>query len=64
MEVLDADAQVAFLGVEMLELGRRVKTDRLFGTFAVEFSAHDGEIRTTVTKLDISKRPPTSGMKK
>jgi hypothetical protein len=59
-----ADPQVDFLAGLMVDLAKRVKADRLYGTFAVEFSAHDGEIRTTTDKLEITRKPPASGMTK
>ncbi len=48
----------------MVELARRVKSDRLYGNFAVEFSAHDGEVRTTTKRSDVTIKPPASGMTK
>jgi hypothetical protein len=43
---LDPDPQVDYLGHLMLDLGRYVKSQGLDGRFAIEFSAHHGDIRS------------------
>jgi len=47
--ILDPDPQLDYLGQAMLELGRYVKAQGLDGRFAVEFSAHHGDIRSART---------------
>ncbi len=43
---LDADPQLDYIGRAMIDLGRYVKSQGLDGRFAVEFSAHHGDIRS------------------
>lgn len=50
--VLDSDPQVAFLASCMLSLARQVKSQGLDGRFAVEFSAHHGDIRSARTQRE------------
>ncbi len=49
---LDADPQVDFLVRSMLDLARHVKAQGLDGRFAVEFSAHHGDIRSARTQRE------------
>jgi hypothetical protein len=49
---LDPDPQVAFVAGCMLDLVRQVKAQSLDGRFAVEFSAHHGDIRSARTQRE------------
>ncbi len=57
------DPQVAFVAGIALELVRRVKSDRLYGTFAVEFRTEKGEIVAVESIERRKSKPPASGMK-
>jgi hypothetical protein len=46
---LDPDPQVDYLAGQMVDLGRYVKSQGLDGRFAIEFSAHHGDIRSART---------------
>lgn len=55
---LDADAQLDFLAALMLELGRYVKINALDGRFAIEFTAHHGDIRSARRQLETPEPMP------
>lgn len=55
---LDHDPQIDGLLAVVLELARQVRTDRMCGQFAVEFSAHKGEIKTAHQVAKIPKLMP------
>lgn len=50
--LLDSDPQVDFIVRAMLDLARLVKSQGLDGRFAVEFSAHHGDIRSARTQRE------------
>lgn len=55
---LDHDEQIDAVLVIMLELARYVRTSRQSGHFAVEFSAHKGEIKTVNNLMKVPKQMP------
>lgn len=52
-EVLDADPQLDYLAHLVLDLGRYVKKNSLDGKFAIEFSSHQGDIRSARKQSEI-----------
>lgn len=54
----EPDPQLDYLVRLMLELGRYVKANALDGRFAIEFSAHHGDVRSARKQLEIPEPTP------
>ena len=55
---LHPDPQLDWLARLMLELGRYVKANALDGRFAIEFTSHQGDIRSARKQSEIPEPMP------